>query len=108
MFFKKLRARRKSTAQSSKPSMKSSSTNIGTLETKVPDVIVTAPTDPKATAKASSRNSKRDAKEPEEEVDDYQAFLEKERKNIERLEKKKLREIQQGREMNMSPWAGRM
>jgi hypothetical protein len=44
----------------------------------------------------------------DDEERDYQEFLEKARKDAERAEKKKLREIKAAREVNLSPWGGRM
>lgn len=44
--------------------------------------------------------------------DDYQKFLEKSRKEAEREEKRKLKELKEAerrrQEVNMSPWGGRM
>jgi hypothetical protein len=48
----------------------------------------------------------------DEEADDYSKFLEKAKKDAEKAEKLKMREIREAerrkREVNMSPWGNRM
>jgi len=103
MFFKKLRSRSKSSSKSTKPSMISSSTQVGTLNPKIPEVVVTSPP-----PQAASAKSTKDGKDADNESKDYEEFIEKARKDAEKAEKKKLREIREARERTMSPWAGRM
>jgi hypothetical protein len=104
MLFKKLRSRAKSTSKSTRPSItrifSTSSSTEKRKPSKVPDVIVSPPTtiDPGFGGQEKSNDEARD----------YELFLEKARKDAERAEKKKLREIKAAREVNMSPWAGRM
>jgi hypothetical protein len=61
----------------------------------VPDVLVTPPT--------NEVNERTDDEER-----DYQIFLEKARKDEERAERKRLAEIKAARQVNLSPWGGRM
>lgn len=44
----------------------------------------------------------------DDEERDYQIFLERARKEEERAERKKLAEIKAARQVNLSPWGGRM
>ncbi len=44
----------------------------------------------------------------DDEARDYEEFMEKARKEAERAEKKRLREIKMAREVNLSPWGSRM
>jgi len=44
----------------------------------------------------------------DDEERDYQLFLEQARKAEEKAEKKKLAEIKAARQVNLSPWGGRM
>jgi hypothetical protein len=105
MFFKKLRARSKSSSPSTKPSMISSSTQggTGTVNANIPGLAVTAPP-----TQAASATSPKDGKDSEDESKDYEEFLEKARKDAERAEKRQLKAIREARERTMSPWAGRM
>jgi flagellar biosynthesis/type III secretory pathway protein FliH len=99
MLFKSLRSKSssKSTTQQSLRVTSSDSHNTrNSLDQKQPSAIVT----PMSSSK------------PTKEMDDYEKFLEKARKEAEKAEKKKEKEIKEAerrrREVNMSPWAGRM
>jgi hypothetical protein len=107
MFFKKLRSSSKSSSKSTKPTMTritstSSSTHDGTVNSKGSDP---APVTRLDTIQQRSTNEDSEAR-------DYELFLEKARKDAEKAEKMKLREIKEAdrrrREVNLSPWAGRM
>jgi hypothetical protein len=107
MFFKKLRSSSKSSSKSTKPSMTritstSSSTHDETVNSKGSTPVPTTRLD---TIQQRSTNEDNEAR-------DYELFLEKARKDAEKAEKMKLREIKEAerrrREVNLSPWAGRM
>ncbi len=44
----------------------------------------------------------------EDEANDYQKFLAKTKKDEEKAEKKRLKEIEKARQVTLSPWASRM
>jgi hypothetical protein len=107
MFFKKLRSSSKSSKRT-KPGMTritstSSSTHDGTVNSK--ESTSPAPMTRLDTIQQRPTNEDSEAR-------DYELFLEKARKDVEKAEKMKLREIKEAerrrREVNLSPWAGRM
>lgn len=61
----------------------------------MPDVLVTAPQND-----VSART--------DDEERDYQVFLEKAKKDAEQAERKRIAEIRAARQVNLSPWGGRM
>jgi len=73
----------------------------GTTPSKIPEVMVSPPTLTPLGYESQGRSE-------EDEARDYQEFLDKARKDVERAEKKRLREIKAAREVNMSPWARMM
>lgn len=104
MFFKKLRSHSKSSSKSTKPDMTritstSSSAHECTVDSKIPA--------PPLIAQLGA-----DGKTPDAEQGDYDKFLEQAKKDAEKAEKLKLKELQEAerrkREVNLSPWAGRM
>jgi len=70
------------------------------MNSKIPDVMVSPPPAPDLSLGAQGRS--------DDDERDYQEFLEKAKKDAEKAEKKRLREIKEAREVNLSPWAGRM
>jgi hypothetical protein len=107
MFFKKLRSSSKSSPKSTKSIMTriastSSSTHDGTVNSKG-----STPTPMTRLDTIQQRSTNEDS-----EARDYELFLEKARKDAEKAEKMKLKEIEEAerrrREVNLSPWAGRM
>jgi ATP-dependent protease HslVU (ClpYQ) ATPase subunit len=104
MLFKKLRSRSKSTSKSTKPSisrmLSTSSSRENKLGSKTVDVTVSPA--PMANLNLTGQAGTND------EAKDYEKFLEKARKDAERAEKRKLKEIKAAKEVNMSPWASRM
>jgi hypothetical protein len=117
MFFKKLRSRSKS-----KSSKQSGITHITSLssshsshkntnrhsQSKAPDVLVTPPTNDLNERLAMHEQLREGQQRSDDEERDYQIFLEKARKEEERAERKKLAEIRAARQVNLSPWGGRM
>lgn len=109
MFFKKLRKSSSpsdSPSKSNKPSVITRITSVASSHestrnaSKVPAVMISAPTATDISLGTAGRT--------DEEERDYQQFLDKAKKDAEKQEKKRLREIQAAREVNLSPWASRM
>jgi len=70
------------------------------MHSKVPNVLVSAATGTDLSPGPPERS--------DDEERDYQEFLEKARRDAEKAEKKKLRELKAAREVNLSPWGNRM
>ncbi len=104
MFFKKLRSWSRSSSKSAKPGVTRITSNPSsgrneTTHSPVPEVVLSSPSLQQLNERPSTGTD--DAREHEE-------FLEKARRDEEEAEKKKLRDIQKARQVNLSPWASRM
>jgi hypothetical protein len=112
MFFKKLRSRSKTGSKHSisRITSTSSSTENNKREShsKVPDVMVTPPTNDLSERLAMHESLREGEQRHDDEERDYQLFLEKARKEEEKAERKRLAEIKAARQVNLSPWGGRM
>ncbi|PMD33096.1 hypothetical protein L207DRAFT_571820 [Hyaloscypha variabilis F] len=111
MFFKKLRSRSKA---STKPSIERITSVSSSREhnkrdsSKVPAVMVSPPTNELTERLAAHENLREGEERSDDEERDYQVFLEEARKAEERAERKKIAEIKFARQVNLSPWGGRM
>jgi len=105
MFFKKLRSRSKQSITRI-TSTSSSHENKRHSHSKVPEVMVTPPTND-LNERLAMHERMRDERTDDEERD-YQEFLEKARKEEQLAERKRLAEIKAARQVNLSPWGGRM
>lgn len=95
MLFKKLRTRSSSKSTNQSIARITSTSSSMNKDSRLPNVVVTAP----------SRDSQGTT---EDEANDYQKFLAKSKKEEEKAEKKRLKEIEKARQVTLSPWASRM
>ncbi|PMD63089.1 uncharacterized protein K444DRAFT_626838 [Hyaloscypha bicolor E] len=112
MFFKKLRSRSKANSKHSISRITSTSSSHGNSNrqshSKVPEVMVTPPTNDLTERLAMHENMREGGQRSEDEERDYQLFLEQARKEEEKAERRRLAEIKAARQVNLSPWSGRM
>lgn len=101
MFFKNIRSRSKASTESTKHSI----FRITSRDSHSQSTYQSKDNDKHQASTTASPMS-------EEEADDYSKFLEKAKKDAEKAEKLKMREIREAerrkREVNMSPWGSRM
>lgn len=71
-------------------------------------MVVTPPTNDLTERLAMHETLREGEERSDDEERDYQVFLEQARKEEERAEKKRLAEIKAARQVNLSPWGGRM
>jgi hypothetical protein len=112
MFFKKLRSRSKANSKHSISRITSTSSshenNNRRSHSKVPEVMVTPPTNDLSERLAVHENMREGEQRSENEERDYQLFLEQARKEEEKAERRRLAEIKAARQVSLSPWSGRM
>ncbi|KAE9365618.1 hypothetical protein N431DRAFT_431043 [Stipitochalara longipes BDJ] len=107
MLFKKLRSRSKASTKPSIERITSNSSSQGHSKRhseKVPAVMVSSPPNDLVERLALHEGAQKN----DDEERDYQLFLEQARKAEEKADKKRLAEIKAARQVNLSPWGGRM